>query len=427
MSLLRFIVFLCLLLAIAATAASCLIPQLTVAGIWGIPVLGFALIVGAIFRGVVPAESMGDATLVLLIHLCMFVGLSTLGLTMNGEVPIGIKVATVLAYSAILVWTMYVDHAWITEKSMNGTYHWFCAARRVVVMISSAFLLLAYITEIEELKVIMKPIVVFCAYTTPVYIFAIHCGILRQEGFGQVGWWSIQFNRLRALLSASLQPGVLLKTVTIYLVTFQVFCTGLTVLYPVKYLMSNWIIPQFVYASVCGLAFYVASKYDPRKPPANIDTQKHRRHFGILFHFLLIAVLDWALKIRVKKLEEANLVQYLIAVNIALIARFWAVTIFVIDKEIRRSYMLGCTISFWCHLFHFIITIAMLSLHCAVPDTVYEHIFVFLMKEVSNICFLSIAYGIAGGHREQQVRAVPPPLVQIPPVAAVAAVDADNV
>jgi hypothetical protein len=411
-------------LAIGATAASCLIPQLTVARIWGIPVLGFALIVGAIFRGVVPAESMGDATLVLLIHLCMFMGLSTLDLTMNGEVPIGIKLMTIIVYVGILVWTMYVDHAWITEKSLNGTYHWFCAARRVVVMISSAFLLLAYIAEIEELKVIMKPIVVFCAYTTPVYIFAIHCGILRQEGGGQVGWWSIQFNRLRTLLSVSLQPGVLLKTVTIYLVTFQVFCTGLTVLYPVKYLISNWIIPQFVYASVCGLAFYVASKYDPRKPPANNDTQKHRRHFGILFHFLLIAVLDWALNIRVKKLEEANLVQYLLAVNIALIARFCAVTIFVIDKEIRRSYMLGCTISFWCQLLHFIITFAMLLLHSAAPDTVYEHIFVFLMKEISNVCMLSIAYGIAGGHREQ-VRAVPPPLVQIPPVAAVAA--ADNV
>ena len=39
-----------LFLAGIATAASCLIPELTVAGIWCIPVLGFALLVGAIFR-----------------------------------------------------------------------------------------------------------------------------------------------------------------------------------------------------------------------------------------------------------------------------------------------------------------------------------------------------------------------------------------
>ena len=46
-----FAIFLCLLLAIGATVASCLIPELTiVGGIWGIPVLGFALLVGVIFR-----------------------------------------------------------------------------------------------------------------------------------------------------------------------------------------------------------------------------------------------------------------------------------------------------------------------------------------------------------------------------------------
>jgi hypothetical protein len=56
-----------------------------------------------------------------------------------------------------------------------------------------------------------------------------------------------------------------------------------------------------------------------------------------------------------------------------------------------------------------------MSLHYAVPDTVYEHIFVFMMEEITSLSLICIAYSIAGGHREQ-VRAVPP--VRIPPVAA---------
>jgi hypothetical protein len=205
------------------------------------------------------------------------------------------------------------------------------------------------------------------------------------------------------------------------LVTLQVIYSGITLYFPLNYLETNWYITQITFATLCGLAFYVASKYDPRKPPHNIDVQKHRRHFGILSHFFLIALLDWAFRINFQKIGDYAYIELSFAVNIALVARFWAVTIFMLSKEISNPSLFCFKSSFWFQIAFFIIALVVFQLHRILPDTVYEHIFLLLMKESSYLCSLSIAYVIAGGHREQ-VRAVPPPqvLVQFPLAAAVA-------
>lgn len=193
MSILLTLTLLGLFLAGGATVASCLIPELTIAGIWGLPVLGFALLMGVMFRigtkydprQPEPAEDQPNfwkiftgGSMFLVFGLA-----STFDLLLHraSRSPLFLIVFIDFIYFILLLKSIWSDYQWVIHQSLDKSYSVLSSLRSFILLISSIFLNIAYVGEIGWLLSIMKPIMIFLAYTSCVYFAAINSGIRRSQ------------------------------------------------------------------------------------------------------------------------------------------------------------------------------------------------------------------------------------------------------
>jgi len=282
----------CLLLAGGATAMSALIPQLTVAGIWGIPVFGFALLVAAIFRIAVyydPREPPANASVTkygcyvagsfVICHLVM----SSLDYTLQkGQHPAWIAVSAIAAFVNIMTLTV-TESEWVTRQTVGRVYPFVCELRRFVFVISSSLLLVGHLTNSDGLVKAAQPIVMLVVYTNYVYFAAVHYGVFRQQTIR--AWNGSITERISDWLRLQIRPGRLFITVQIILTAmifiYLAFESMLQV--PTKFRL----IPKALFVVTVSLSYLAAGLYDPRKPP---ETSNLVSRLSTLFVHFLVAI-----------------------------------------------------------------------------------------------------------------------------------------
>lgn len=291
---LKFATLLCLLLAGGATAASCLIPGLTiVGGIWGIPVLGFALLVGVIFRIAVyydpRVEQSPDAKKyaayvagALLTYLAVF---SCLELMFQKEQHIAAILGTVFGILALLSVLAFTGYVWVTKQTPE--YPTISQIRRFFLFNSSTLLVIAYFTSQEGLINVMKPIVIFFAYTNCVYFAAVYCGIFRDHAIFESNGTIAE--RLREWIRSKTQPGKLFSTVQTVLTLL--FLLWLIVEADCQVPARYALVSKGLFAGIAAVSFYTATLYDPRKPPES--SRLVGRVIGVFTHFAFQIYFEW--------------------------------------------------------------------------------------------------------------------------------------
>jgi hypothetical protein len=287
-------ILLCLLLAGGATAASCLIPELTiVGGIWGIPVLGFALLVGVIFRiGVYydprveqPPNARKYTAYVagtLLTYLAVF---SCLELMFQKGQHIAARIAASFGVITLMSFLASSDGAWVRKQTPQ--YPTFCQLRQVILFVSSILLMIANLAGEKGLIDVVKPIVIFFAYSNCVHFAAVYCGVFRDssvfESNGSIA------ERLREWIRSKTQPGKLFLSIqTILTILFFIWLIIEAVCQvPARYALVS----KGLFAVVAAVSFYIGTRYDPRKPPET--SRLVGRVIGVFTHFTVVIYLEW--------------------------------------------------------------------------------------------------------------------------------------
>jgi hypothetical protein len=273
-----------LLLAGIATAMSALIQELTVVGIWGIPVFGFAIIVAAIFRLAVYYDPrVSNQQLYAGYVAALFISYLVLWSTLDLIFMKGRKIETVLSvlFSAIGILTLITiaEYAWITGQTPGNVYPTFCEIRRFFFFNSSTLLVIGYLLGAEALIRGFKPIVIFFNYSNVVYFAALYSGILHEQT-NRATNGSIA-EGLKTWFRSRTQPGELFSSVHAILLLLIAFWLFVEIgwQFPTKYRL----IPNAVFVVIVALSFYAARRYDPRKAPETSNLLN--RLIAIFAHF----------------------------------------------------------------------------------------------------------------------------------------------
>lgn len=284
-----------LLLASGATAASCLIPELTVMGIWGIPVLGFALIVGVIFRlGVYfdprqmsPERTKKNAVYLAVSLLCHLGLWSSLDQIFVEGRSLSAILCTIIGGLTIIVTVNIADSAWMVKMVPSNDVPIVCQLRAIMFSIASIVQLVGYLADKQWIVFYLKPLVIFFAYANWVHFAAIYSGILHpQEVFASNGTIA---ERLKAWIRSKTQPGVLFSTVQTWLIIAFFAWLFIEAFCEIPARLS--LISKGIFAAITAVSFYLATLYDPRKPP---ETSKlWLRILGGVVHFAIAAYYDW--------------------------------------------------------------------------------------------------------------------------------------
>jgi hypothetical protein len=294
MTFLRKVITVSLPLALGGTVASCLVPELTiVGGIWGIPVLGFALLVGVIFRIAVyydpRVEQSPDAKKYAgyvagscLGYLAIF---SSLGLIFQKGQHIAAILGTIFGILALLSVLAFTDYVWVTNQTPE--YPTICHIRRFFLFNSSTLLVIAYFTSQEGMVNVMKPFVIFFAYTNCVYFAAVYCGIFRDRAIFQSNGTIAE--RLREWIRSKTQPGELFSTVQTVLTLLFLLWLIVEAFYPVPTKYN--LVSKGVFAGITAVSYYTATLYDPRKPPET--SRLVGRVVGVFAHFAIQIYFEW--------------------------------------------------------------------------------------------------------------------------------------
>jgi hypothetical protein len=281
-------------LAVGATVASCLVPELTIiGGIWGIPVLGFALLVAVIFRigvyydprveqspdakkyaGYVAGSCLG--------YLAVFSCLEMIFQKGQHIAAILGSIFGILVVLSVLAFTYYV---WVTKQT--PVYPTVCQLRWVGLFISSTVLMIGSFTSYQDLIKVGKPIVIFFAYTNCVYFAAVYCGIFRDRAIFQSNGTIAE--RLREWIRSKTQPGELFSTVqTVLSLLFFVWII-VEAFYPVPTKYN--LVSKGIFAGITAVSYYTATLYDPRKPPET--SRLVGRVVGVFAHFAIQIYFEW--------------------------------------------------------------------------------------------------------------------------------------
>jgi hypothetical protein len=408
-------ILLCLLLAVGATVASCLIPELTiVGGIWGIPVLGFALLVGVVFRVAVyydprepqSPESRKYAAYVAASLLCYLVAWSSLDLMFPKGQHIAAFIASILGVLTILGILTLSEYELVMQTTGNR-FPVIFEIKRFVFFNSSSIYLLACVFSIDELRNVVKPIVIFFAYANCVSFAAVYCGIYRERRvFASNGTIA---ERLATWLRSKIEPGELLSTLqTVLTIMFYIMLIGQSASdAPSK----NSPIFKGLFAGIAAISCYIATHYDPRKPP---ETSKlARRMIGVSFYLTTAIYFEWYVQNINQKTNPWNIEVHSVTM-IALIAIRAIICIWLFSGEMSLDIMRQKIILIFFHMVMYsmsnmgfvLITILNLSFFWKVIAFTVSSIWYYYTS-------LFIILVIAGKYREV-VRQVPPPLVQQP-------------
>jgi len=281
-----------LIMGIAATVASCLIPQLTVAGIWSLPVFGFALLVGVIFRIAVyydprvsnPQKHAGWVAGTFLFHLVVW---SSFDLVFQDRSSDAKVFGTIFGAFMLLGALSLAEYLWVTSQTHGEVYPIFFGLRGIIFFSSSAVYAIGVLGRAESIIAGFKPCVIFFAYANVVHFAAIYSGILHpHEVFASNGTIAV---RLKAWIRVKTQPGALFSTVQTLLVIAFFAWLFIEAFSEIPARLS--LISKGIFAAITAVSFYLATLYDPRKP---LETSKlWLRILGGGVHFAIAAYFDW--------------------------------------------------------------------------------------------------------------------------------------
>jgi hypothetical protein len=272
-----------------------LIPELTVMGIWGIPVVGFALLVGVIFRIAVnydprvssPQKHAGWVAGGFLCHLLLWSSFDLVFLDRSSDAKV---VGAFFGAFVLLMALCIAENLWVCSQTHGGVYPTFFEIRRVFFFISSIVYAIGYLANREAMITVTKPIVIFFAYGNIVHFAAIYAGILHpQEVFASNGTIA---ERLKIWIRSKTRPGELFSTVQTLLTTLffswlvlEAFCDV-----PARFSLVS----KGIFAALAAISFYYASLYDPREPPETSKLVKLvRRVLAVSAHFAIAAYYEW--------------------------------------------------------------------------------------------------------------------------------------
>jgi hypothetical protein len=325
---------LCLLLAGGATAASCLIPQLTVAGIWGIPVLGFALFVGVVFRVAVyydPREPQTQAakryaTCVAVILIAYVAVFSNIEKMFQKGQHVAAILGTIFGIVSLLSAHALTEYMWVTSQTREGSFPIICTIRRFLVFIPSIVFVIASFAGDEGLAKVMKPIVIFIGYTHAVFFSAVYCGIFRlripyapNETIAErlETWLRSIAERIRGWLHSTTRPGNLL--VTIEAVFSLVFIGWIFIEAGCEIPVKFRLIPKAIFTVIVAITFYKAGDYDPRKPPEEVSLVT--RVLTLFAHFAISVYLEVYVEFFRKGDDSATFTVHLVSLALLIFLR----------------------------------------------------------------------------------------------------------
>ena len=324
-----------LLLAGIATAMSALIPELTVMGIWGIPVFGFALIVAAIFRLAVyydPRELPNELVkkygrYVAGGFFCHHIFMSSIDyILQEGQHPAWIAVSTIAAFANIGALTV-TDKEWITRQTEGGVYPLVCHLRLSWFVIASFYLMLGNLTYSDSMVRIARPMVMLVVYVHIVYFAAVHYGVFRQRAIR--AWNGSITERLSTWVRLQIRPGRLFITVQIMwtaLIFIYLICESICQV-PQKFRL----IPKALFVLTVSISNVAARLYDPRKPPETSTLTN--RVIALFVHFSVAIYLEVYVEYIHQKSNPYAFELHSVSLVVLLLLRA-LVTLYVIFHEI---------------------------------------------------------------------------------------------
>jgi hypothetical protein len=323
-------ILLCLLLAVGATVASCLIPELTiVGGIWGIPVLGFALLVGVIFRIAVyydPREPQSPDTkkyagYVAGSLLCYLVAWSSLDLMFPKGQHIATSIGSILGVLTILGILTFCEYEWVMKTTAN-IFPVIFEIKRFVFFNSSSLYLLACVFRIEELRNVVKPVVIFFAYANCVSFAAVYFGTyIERRIFASNGTIA---ERMKAWFRSIIEQGEIFFIIDITSLLLSILMHVIVMVgnIPAKF----HLLPKAFFAVVVGIMCYTASRCDPRKPPEGSNRANRvvslfvyfavEIYLGIYMEFILLKDDPYAFEVHSVALIALLLVRVLLTIHL---------------------------------------------------------------------------------------------------------------
>jgi len=396
---------------------SILIPQLTVAGIWGIPVLGFAILVGAIFRCAVyydPREPQTEQTrksagYVASGLLCYLLVWSSLDHIFQKGQHVAALVGSTLGCLTILYGLTLAEFLWVTKQTPGMVFPSIFELKRVIFpCISTLYLLACLFRDMEGIKTGVKPVVIFFAYANCVSFAAVFCGVYREERvFASNG---TIHERLATWLRSKIEPGELLSTVQTVLTTMfyiMLICQSASDI-PSK----NSPIFKGLFAGIAAITCYIATHYDPRKPP---ETSKlARRIIGIFTHFGTATYFEWYVQNINQKTNPWNIEVHSVTM-MAMIAIRAIIFIWLFSGEMSLDMMRQKILLIFWHIFMYSMSSMGFVLVTILNLSFLWQVIAFTVSSVwYYYTSLFMILVISGKYREV-VRQVPPPLVQQPP------------
>ena len=393
-----------------------LIPQLTIAGIWFIPVLGFALLVGAIFRCAVyydPREDQNDrakkyAGLVASGYLCHHLIWSSLDYVLQkGQHPAWVAMFIIAGLLNIAALTV-TESEWITqERQSGGEYPIMFYLQKLFLVGSSILLLLGNLTYSDGFIQIMKPIVMLAVYTNCVYVTAIFSGVYREERFFASNGTIAE--RLATWLRSKIEPGELLSTLqTVLTILFYIMLIGQSAtVTPSK----NSPIFKGLFAGIATISCYIATRYDPRKPPETSNLA--RRVIAVSFYYSTAIYFEWYVQNINQRTNPWNIEVHSVTM-MALIAIRAIIFIWFISGEMSLDMMRQKILIIFWHILMLSMSSMAFVLMTILNLSFFWQVIAFTVSSVwYYYTSLFMIFGIAGKYREV-VRQVPPPLVQHP-------------
>jgi hypothetical protein len=420
---LQFASLLCILFTVGATVASCLIPELTVMGIWGFPVLGFALIVGVIFRIAVyydprqmsperTKKNAGYFAISLLCHLGLWSTLDRIFVEGRSSSAI---LCTIIGGLIISVTINIAESAWLVKMVPGGnTVPIICQIRAVVFYVASIVQLIGYLADKQDLILHLKPVVIFFAYANWVYFAAIYSGILHpQDVFASNG--SIA-ERVKAWFRSIIEQGDVFFIIDIASLSLSMLMHVFVVVgdIPTKF----HLLPKAFFAIVVGIMCYIASRCDPRKPPECSNCANRvvslfvifavEIYLGLYMEFIIPKDDPYAFEVHSVTLIALLIVRVLLTIH--LIFREIAVE----NRRMRKVIMnIVYTALYTLACVYFVL------MNIVGPKFSLEYeVGRILASTFYYIATMSILTVIAGKYRKA-VKLVSPTLVQAPPVIVV--------
>jgi hypothetical protein len=293
----------------------------------------------------------------------------------------------------------------VIKQTHEGKYPSICAIRRFFLFISSILLVIAYLSTYDDLMRVVRPVVIFFAYSDWIFFASIYCGIFRDravfESNGTIAERLIQWIR------SKMQPGKLFSTVQSVLTLLFLFWLIMKAVYsvPTKYNLLS----KGLFAAIAAGCFYATTRYDPRKPPAT--SRLVGRVIGVFAHFAIQIYFEWY----VQNINKKNNAYAFEVHSVTVLVVFVLVSLLVLGiifKEIAREQSQQRILPVTCHqLMYTLSTVMFLLFHIADDPLVWQT----AMLAVSTMWYycttLCLIAAIAGKYREV-ARQAPP--VQVP-------------